>query len=122
MPEHASMQKVAPPGKYHRNAITVRRLHDFVVAYGAAGLYDGLYSGSGQGLYAVGEGEEGVASGDGSTCPFSGFLHGYRRGVDPAHLACSYSDRGPVSGEDYGVALDHSGYAPGEDQVAHLLR
>src|SRR5215211_7994156 len=116
------MQEMAPPGEDHRKAITVRGLHYLIVAYGAAGLYDGLYSGCSQGLHAVGEREEGVARGDGSTCPFSGFLHGYPRGVDPAHLARSYADRGPLLGQDYGVALDHAGHAPSEDQISHLLR
>src|SRR5215211_1758114 len=113
---------MAPPGKDHREPVTVRRLDDFIVAYGAAGLYYGLYAGFGQGLHAVGEGEEGVACGGGSIRPFAGLLYGYARGVDAAHLARSYADHGPVSGEDYGVALDHAGYAPGEGQVAHLLR
>src|SRR5215212_4150782 len=116
------MQEMASPGKYHCDPVAVRSFDDLIVAYGAAGLYDGLYAGFGQGFHAVGEGEEGIACGGGSLCPFAGLLHGYPRGIDPAHLARSYSDRGPISGEDYGVALDHAGYAPGEDQVSHLLR
>src|SRR5829696_2253085 len=108
-------------GEDHREPVAVRRLDDFIVAYGAAWLYDGLYASFGQGLHAVGEREESVARGGRSLCPFAGLLHGYPRGVDPAHLARSYADRGPVSGEDYGVALDHAGDAPSEDKIAHLL-
>src|ERR687898_802748 len=118
----ASMQEMTPPGKDHRKPSAVRRLDDLIVAYGAAGLYDGLYAGFCEGLHTVREGKEGVARGDGSLCSFTGLLHGYIRGVDPAHLACSDTDCGPVPGQDYGVALDHSGDAPGEDQVIHLLR
>src|SRR5829696_1158762 len=116
------VKEMAAPGKDHRKSLAVRRLDDLIVAHGAAGLYDGLYAGFGQGLHAVGEREEGVARGSGSLCSFVGFPHGYARGVDPAHLARSYTDRGPVLGEDYGVALHHAGYAPGEDQVSPLLR
>src|SRR5688500_19915769 len=114
------MQEVASPGKDHREPVTVRRLDDLIVAYGATRLDDSLYAGIGQRLHAVGERKEGVARGGGSLCPLAGLLHGYPRGVDPAHLACSYADRGRVSGEDYGVALDHAGDAPGKDQVSHL--
>src|SRR5919107_4129300 len=116
------MQEMAPPGKDHREPVTVGRLDDLIVTYGATGLYDGLYAGFGEGLYTVGEGEEGVARGGGSLCSFAGFLYGYRRGIDPTHLARSYANRGPVFGEDDGVALDNAGDAPGEDQVSHLLR
>src|SRR5215210_5215655 len=116
------MQEMASSGEDHREPVAVRRLDNLIVAYGAAWLYDGLYASFGQGLHAVGEREESVARGGGSLCSFAGLPHGYSRGVDPAHLARSYTDRGPVLGEDYGVALHHAGYAPGEDQVSHLLR
>src|SRR5215218_2673218 len=99
------MQKMTPPGEDHRESVSICSLDDLIVAHGTAGLYDGLYAGFGQGLHAVGEGEEGVARGGGSLGPFAGLLHGYLRGVDPSHLACSYADRGHVFGEDYGVAL-----------------
>ncbi len=71
------MQEMTPPGKDHRELMAVGRLDNLIVAYGAAGLYDGLYAGFGQGLHAVGEGEEGVARGGGSPCSFAGFPHGY---------------------------------------------
>src|ERR671911_1150794 len=116
------MQEMASPGKDHRKPVAVRRFDDHFVAHGAAGLYDGLYASFGQRLYSVGEGEESVTRCGGSLSPFAGLLHGYIRGVDPAHLARSYADRGPVSGEDYCVALDYAGDAPGEDEIAHLLR
>src|SRR5215210_2764918 len=116
------VKEMAAPGKDHRKPLAVRRLDDLIVAYGATRLYDSLYAGFGQGLHAVSEREEGVARGGGSLCSFAGLPHGYPRGVDSAHLARSDTDRGPVLGEDYGVALDHAGDAPGEDQVSHLLR
>src|SRR5215213_9547589 len=99
---------MTPSGKDHREPVTVRSFDNFVVAYGAAWLNAGR------------EGEEGVARGGGALCSFAGFLYGYLRRVDPAHLAGSYADRGSFSGQDYGVALDHTGYAPGADQVSHL--
>src|SRR5829696_1689932 len=116
------MQEMAAPGKDHRKPSVVRRLDDLIVAYGAAGLYDGPYACFGQGLHAVGEGEESVACGGGPSGPFAGLLYGYLRRVDPAHLPRSYADRGRVLGEDYSVALDHAGDAPGKDQIPHLLR
>src|ERR687893_536569 len=116
------VKEVAPSGKDHRQSVAVRSFDDLFVAHGAARLYDGLDTGVGQGLHAVGEGEEGVARGGGSFCSFAGLLHGYLRGIDPTHLTCSYTDRGPVSGENYCVALDHACYAPGENKVSHLLR
>jgi hypothetical protein len=42
------MQEMAAPGKDHRKPLAIRRLDDLIVAYGAAGLYDGLYAGFGQ--------------------------------------------------------------------------
>src|SRR5215212_10418952 len=113
---------MTPSGKDHREPVTVRSFDNFVVAYGAAWLNDGRDPGFGERFYAVGEGEEGVARGGGALCPFAGFLYGYLRRVDPAHLARSYADRGPFSSQDYGVALDHTGYAPGEDKIFPLLR
>src|SRR5215218_3939856 len=112
---------MSPTSKDHRKPLPVRGLDNLVVAYGAAWLYDGCYASFGEGFYAVGEGEKGVARGGGALCSFAGFLYGYLRRVDPAHLACSHTYRGPFSGKDYGVALDHPSYAPGKDQVSHLL-
>src|SRR5215210_2737381 len=114
------MQKMTPPGEDHREPVAVRRLDYLIVADRTTGLYDGLYAGFGQRLHAVGEGEEGVARSGGPLCLLAGLLHGYCRGVDPAHLARSDADRGLVSGEDYGVAPYHAGDVPGEDQVLHL--
>ena len=37
----------------------------------------------------------GVARGGGSPCSCAGFLYGYFRRVNPAHLAGSYADRHP---------------------------
>ena len=89
---------MAPSGKDHREPVTVRSFDNFVVAYGATWLYDGSYAGFGELFYAVGEGEKGVARGGGALCSYAGFLYGYLRGVDPAHLAGSYADRGSFSG------------------------
>ena len=59
--------------------MTVGRLDDVIVAYGATGLYDGLYASFGQRLYSVGEREESVTRCGGSLSLFAGLLHGYIR-------------------------------------------
>ena len=115
------MQEMTPSGEDHRKPLAVRGFDDLVVAHGAAGLDDGGYAGFGQRLHAVGEGEEGVAGGDGPSRPLGGLLYRYLGGVDPAHLASPDTHRGPFPGEDYGVALYDTGHAPGEEEVFHLL-
>jgi hypothetical protein len=61
----------------HRQAVAVGRFYDFVVTDGASGLDDRAYTGFGQRIYAVGEGEEGVAGGDGAARFFASLLYGY---------------------------------------------
>src|SRR5215208_1240767 len=68
------VQEMASPGEDHRQAVMVRRLHDLIVAHGAARLYDGLNASLRQRLDAVGEREEGVACGDRTAGTLSGFL------------------------------------------------
>ena len=77
-------------------------------------------TGFGQGLHAVGEGEEGVARGGGSPCLSPAFF----TAISEESTRLIWPAPTPTvarPGEDYGVALDHAGDAPGEDQVSHLL-
>ena len=71
------MKEMTPPGKDHREPVAIGSLDDLVVAYGAAGLDDGRYAGLCQSLHAIGEGEEGVACGDGTMRLFAGLLYRY---------------------------------------------
>jgi len=54
------MPEMALAGKDHRQPGRVRRGDDLVIALGTARLDDGRRAGLGGGLYAVGEGKEGI--------------------------------------------------------------
>src|SRR4029453_6695871 len=83
-------------------------------AAAAAGLGDGPAAGRGQGLDAVGEGEEGVAAGGGAPGAVAGLGDGDPDRVDPALLAGADPDHAAVAGQDDRVRLDVGGHPPGE--------
>src|SRR4028118_529961 len=114
--------EVPAPGEDHRHAVTVRRLHDLLVADGTPGLYHRLHTCLCQRLDPVRKREEGVARGCRAPHPPPRLLYGRLGGVHPAHLARPHSYGRTVLDEDYGVALDGAGDPPGEEEVVHLLR
>src|SRR3712207_9203962 len=100
----SSVQEVAPSRKDHRHPERVRGFDDLLVAFGAAGLYDGLDASFCQRLHTVGEGEERVASRYRAPRPLASLLDSELGGVHPATLAAPDTDRGPLPGEHDRVA------------------
>ena len=115
------MLEVAHAGEEHGHAVFVGGSDGFFVPDGAAGLDDGGDAGSGRGVNAVSEGEEGVAGHDAALDGFSGFHDADLGGVNAAHLTGADADEFRALGVNDGVTFDVLAALPGEEQGFHFF-
>lgn len=121
------MPEMAKPGGQAGDAALVAEIKRLLIALAAAGVDDGADAGVDQDLRAVGEGEEGVAEGDGALDEWAGLLDGEAAGCQAIHLAGAGAEeagdlgRGVDAADRHGVAGDGTGDDFHELSDAHDL-
>ena len=111
------MPEMAHASKYHGYAAFVSSINHFLVAHGAAWLYDAGGAVVDDYVQSVAEGEEGITGYGGACqreCGVFGFDAGNAGRVQAAHLPCAYAHCHAVFAKDDGVAFNEFGHFPGK--------
>src|SRR5687768_13314795 len=107
-----SMAEMAHARQDHRKPMFIRRLDDFSVANGAAGLNDSGYPCLSRGIKAVTEWEKRVGRHHAALHRHEGLHRGQLHAIHPAHLPSTDAHRLPWLRIDDGIRLDVFTHCP----------